>query len=383
LQALRLFSRNFYLTFAVNFTVYLIYYLTTILCVEYAISELGADIAEAGLAAGIFVFAGFAGRIIAGRLSLSLKNKTILYGGVFLSLISTLLYLMPVPIFVFVLIRFLHGVGFGLASNAASAIAAILFPLKHRGEGLGYYMLSVTLATAAGPFLGLYLAQITSYKNIFTLGMLLTLFALTAIYFIKAKENSSAPKHAGFSFADFFEKSAVPMGLLGAVIGLCYAGVLNFLSPYLKEINSISAGSYFYIVYAIFILLARPFIGRATDQKPHAVMIFLMLAFAVGMFIFSLASSPMMALISAAFIGIGYGSFISSAQAITIKAVQASRIAMATSTFLALFDIGMGAGSYLLGALLSVINYHMLYEILTLLILGCAGIYALFMRKSR
>lgn len=54
------------------------------------------------------------------------------------------------------LVRLMHGIAYhGLSSTATGTIVANIIPASRRGEGIGYYMLSSTLATAIGPFLGL------------------------------------------------------------------------------------------------------------------------------------------------------------------------------------------------------------------------------------
>lgn len=59
----------------------MVFFLFTIIVVEYAMTFLQATASQAGLAAGIFVFSGFAGRIAAGRCAVWLGLKPLLYIG--------------------------------------------------------------------------------------------------------------------------------------------------------------------------------------------------------------------------------------------------------------------------------------------------------------
>ena len=63
----RIFTKDFIVNFFINFNVYMVFFLFTIIVVEYAMTFLQATASQAGLAAGIFVFSGFAGCIAAGR----------------------------------------------------------------------------------------------------------------------------------------------------------------------------------------------------------------------------------------------------------------------------------------------------------------------------
>ena len=82
-------------------------------------------------------------------------------------------------------IRLVNGIAVGIASTATGTIIAQILPATRRGEGIGYYSMSTTLATAIGPFLGLMLAQHVSYFVIFMVCCGLGLFALIVAFTTK------------------------------------------------------------------------------------------------------------------------------------------------------------------------------------------------------
>ena len=51
------------------------------------------------------------------------------------------------------------------------------------------------------------------------------------------------------------------------------------------------------------------------------------------------------------FVGLGYGTFMSNGQAVTVKIVPVHRIGVATSTYFIALDVGLGFGPYILGAI--------------------------------
>ena len=71
----------------------------------------------------------------------------------------------------------------------------------------------------------------------------------------------------GFKLKDFFEIKAVPIFIIIAIMGFAYSGILSFMTAYAKEIDLMEAASFFFIVYAVFILISRPFTGRLLDKK--------------------------------------------------------------------------------------------------------------------
>lgn len=64
-------------------------------------------------------------------------------------------------------IRLLHRVSYGMASTAVSTIVTGSIAKERHGEGIGYFMLSITVGEAIGPFFGMFLIQHGGYAYIF------------------------------------------------------------------------------------------------------------------------------------------------------------------------------------------------------------------------
>ena len=91
-----------------------------------------------------------------------------------------------------------------------------------------------------------------------------------------------------------------------------------------------------------------------------------------------------MLLLSAVFIGLGYGTFIPSAQAIAVKVSPRNRMGLATSTFFIFADFGAGFGPFLLGFLIPVIGFSNLYILMAIVVLADVILYYfLHGRKKR
>ena len=82
------------------------------------------------------------------------------------------------------LARLLHGITLGMASTATGTIVAQIIPKTRKGEGIGYYSMSATLATAIGPFIGLYMTQHTSFQMIFSFCLALGIISLITAFFV-------------------------------------------------------------------------------------------------------------------------------------------------------------------------------------------------------
>lgn len=374
-----LWTRDFIITSLVNFFLILIFYLLMVTIAVYAVEEYEASTSEAGLVTGIFILGALTGRLVIGRSIDKIGRKKTLVIGTTLFTLTTFFYFLNFGLPFLMVNRFLHGMTLGMASTAAGTIVAQIIPMTRKGEGIGYFSMSSTLAAAFGPFIGLMLSQYSSYEMIFTVCLALGIISLVVsllVYVppVEAPPNTDLAK--GFNISEFIELKAVPIAIICLVIALCYSSVLSFINFYAMEENLVQAASYFFLVYAISILISRPFTGRLMDLKgANFIMYPAFVIFAAGLFLLSISSSSTGLLVAGALIGLGFGNMQSTTQAVAIKLTPSHRMGLATSTFFISMDAGLGFGPYLLGFIIPVIGYSSLYGALGFVVLATALLY--------
>lgn len=376
----KLWTKDFLIDATTNLFVYLAYYLLMVTITVYAIDNLHASPSEAGLAAGIFIIGSLVARIFAGRAIEQIGRKKMLYIGLFFYLITTLLYFGAHSLTFLIIIRFFHGAGFGISATATGTIVASIIPGERRGEGISYYAMSATLASAIGPFLGMFLNQQGSFNGILILSIILLAVSFVAAFFLKVPEaeltKEQLSKMKEFKLSNFFEVKALPIAIVSVFIGLTFSSILSFLSSYTREINLVDAGGFFFIVYAASIILSRLLTGSWFDRKgENFVMYPSFLLFAAGLAILSQVHQGFFLLLAGVFIGLGYGTFLSSAQAICIKVAPRHRMGLATSTFFSFIDGGVGIGPFFLGLMVPTIGFRGLYECMAVLAFACIFLY--------
>jgi MFS family permease len=362
----QLWTRDFVIDAMSNFFIYLVYYTLMVIIAVYAMDELEATPSEAGLAAGIFILAALFARIFTGSVIEKVGQKKMLYIGLGVYLSTIFLYFMITSLPFLYIIRFLHGAGFGIAATATGTIVANIIPREQCGEGVGYYAMSATLASAVGPFLGIYLNHYVSFEVILGLCVALLTVSCIAVFFLKAPEPELTEEQLNnmrkFALNNFVEFKALPIAIIGALLGFCYSSIISFLAPYSREINLIDAGSVFFVVYSVVILISRPITGRLFDKHgENYVMYPSFVMFAIGLIILSQAQNAFVLLLAGAFLGFGFGTFMSSGQAIAIMVSPRHRMGLATSTFFSLTDGGVGVGPFFLGFLVPVIGFRGMY----------------------
>ncbi|WP_191557539.1 MFS transporter [Metabacillus idriensis] len=384
--ASKLWTKDFIVVSSINFFLTLIFYLLMVTIAVFAVDEYSASTSAAGLVTGIFIIGALIGRLLIGRLIVTFSRKKILYIGLIMFTLTTAFYFFEFGLGFLLFNRLVHGITLGMASTATGTIVAQIIPASRKGEGIGYYSMSATLATAIGPFIGLYLSQHASFHTIFTFCVALGAGSLIIAFFLYVPPLDGSAKKAevrGFKLSNFVEPRALPIAFITLAVAFCYSSVLSFINFYAMDINLVSTASFFFIVYAAAVLASRPFTGRLMDKKgANFIMYPAFLLFGAGMFLLSTAGTSFIFLLSGVLIGLGFGNMQSTTQAIAVKLTPPHRMGLATSTFFIFLDAGLGFGPYLLGFVIPVTGYSTLYVILGFVVLASSLLYYFLHGKS-
>lgn len=371
----KVFTRDFVFDTFLTFFCSLNYFALLINIVGFSSSEFGASSAEAGMAAGIYVIGGLLARVLIGKYIELVGRKRMLIIGVAFALAMSVVYFAVTSLTMLYIVRLLHGMSYGVVSSCTSDIVSKLLPEGRRGEGLGYYYLSITAASAIGPLLGMTLGTIGNYDLVFSVGVITYSLALVCALLLHVPEETLTEEQVrqakSFRPENLFQFSAVPLALTVMVFYFGYSGVLSFISSYAQEIDMVEAATYFYLAVSAGTLVSRFTTGRIYDRRgPNIVMIPGYLAFIVGMVVFSQTSSAALFLCSGFVIGYGISIIFSVCQAIVVSKSPPHRYGVTSSTFSALNDLGTGLGPSVLGLLIPLAGYREMYLI-------CAGIGAI------
>jgi len=368
----KLWTKEFITLSLINFLATLVYFLLMVTIAKFAVSEFQVSTSTAGLTSSIFIIGSLIGRLGAGQFIGKIGSKKTLMFGLAGFLITTILYFVSFNILLLLAYRLLQGIAIGLVGTATGTIIAQMLPANRRGEGIGYFSLSAILATAIGPYLGLFLLeQFQGFQAIFIFNTILAIIVVVIFFFIKFPNSLSMPQQKNSNvqnneqkglLSKFIEINALPISFVALFVGLAYSGVLSFISFYTVEIELEKIGSYFFLIYAAVVILTRPITGKLLDARGANIIIYpCLVIFAIGMYAFSSASNAWMFVLAAICMGIGYGNFTSVAQAVAVKVTPRERMGLATSTFFILYDIGLGFGPFVLGKLVPSLGYRSIF----------------------
>ncbi|MGH2622680.1 MAG: MFS transporter [Sphingobacterium sp.] len=306
----------------------------------------------------------------------------------FIFAVCTLLYLGFSGIYPLLIIRLVHGIFHSISTTSHAAMAINMIPDEKKGEGIGYYGLAMSLSMVLGPALGLFLLQAFSFQVLIWVAVLFSVFSWLSTLFIPKslvwKESSAKQAKAPFKLSSLLEMKAVPVCISILVFSFSYSSLISFMAVYTAGLGIGQAAMYFFISFAISILVSRPAIGKLLDRRgPSYLMFPNLLLFALGLIVLSMSSSVLGILCSGLILGLAYGAIFPSFQTITIRLSPPENAGSATATFFLFYDGGFGLGAFVLAFIASFLGYAMMYMLVSgLVILSLLFYYFLFHRKQ-
>ena len=132
----RILTKNFVCAFVAQLSLALVMYTLMSTITEY-VSAAGAAAGIAGLVSGIYVVGGLFSRMCSGSLMERFGWKKIAMVFGFIHLLGSSLYFLTDGIVSLLIIRFIHGIGFGATMNAVMITAMAGMPKSRYGEATG------------------------------------------------------------------------------------------------------------------------------------------------------------------------------------------------------------------------------------------------------
>ncbi|WP_407416429.1 MFS transporter [Methanobrevibacter sp.] len=385
----RIFTKPFFLIFgALLFTALVMYALMSTVT-EYATS-MGSSATIAGLVSGIYVFGGLLSRIYSGNALERIGWRKIALIFMSIHFLACFLYFFVHDVNFLIVVRFIHGVGFGASANAIVTIASAILPEKRFGEAFGYFMLGTTIAIGLGPYIGGYLYDNFSSFGCFMAAMVFSAIALVCVSLIDinkydSKRKSDNRQENNYSFLEkVFEIKAIPVSFFTALTALGYVSILSFYRLYAVEVNLVDAFSWFFIIYSICLVLSRPIAGRIQDNGGDLIVCVVgIVAQSIGIFLIAFSPSYITVFICAVCLAMGFGTLNSACTTIVTRNSPENRRSYALSTFFIFCDATMGFGPALLGFFVSpATGYAPLYFIASLITLFALPISIYVLRRN-
>ena len=376
-----LWNRSFILCLFNNLFLFIFYFAQTTILPIYILNDLGGTLTQAGLAMTLFMVSSIAVRPFSGLIIEKLGRKKTLYLSETLFCVFAAAYVFADNLSALLLIRFLHGIWFSILTTVTVPIANDFIPAQRKGEGMGYFVMSVNLGIVLGPLIGLTLIQDFSYLFVTSIlaGIIFVGFIFCFMIPIQQEVKTVPTVKRRLGINDFIEKKALSVSVLALLISFSYASIMSYISPFADARGLLEYASLFFVVFAIAMMSLRPITGKIYDKKGPSYVIYPAIAlFAAGLALLSQIQTLTGFMFAAVCIGMGFGSVQPCLQTLAIQRADKSRIGHATSTFFSCYDIGIALGSLLLGMIIAQQGYSFAYLVCAGLTLLSLGFFAFF-----
>ncbi|MCT7844796.1 MAG: MFS transporter [Lactobacillus iners] len=348
----------------------------------YALS-LGADSILAGIIAGSMSIVSIFLRPIAG-------NLVDLYSKYCLSLIGGILILIGVSGYwlvntsgLLILFRLINGTGFVLATICMTTWLAFLVPRRFVGEAMGFYGLMNALAMAVAPLIAINSYKVIGYRYSMMIASLAAVIMLIMIKFVK---NHAIPQNKlslkNIKHIRIIQKDTIPVALLMLFFSIPYFATQADLVEYVAMRKlSVSVG-YFFLIYALSLLIIRIWLKRFFDTIAFGFWFWLSLI-AMIIFLISMAfmKNNFIMLIAAVALSIGYGVIYSINQTTALLLSPLDQQGLASSTVYLGLDLGMASAPILGGIIASTIPHFYFYPIMLIMVPFVLVIYFIYRKK--
>ncbi|AJY76145.1 MFS transporter [Paenibacillus beijingensis] len=385
----KLWTRNFVLFTLSNLLVYLNLQMTTVSLPAYVSQRFGAGSVTVSLIISIFAVSAILTRFFVGKALETTGRKKLLYAALICLLISTAAFYWLPSVLLFILFRFISGIGFGIATTAFGTMVSEIVPARRMGEGMGYFGLSTGLSMALAPVVGIWLLLQYGAPGLFGVATILVIAAVPLIWSIKSappiRSAPPAPLRTSGMPAWMDRSIAFPC-VLNLLLSFTYGGLISYMTLFGTEIGVSNVG-WFFLCNALLVILVRPFSGQLFDRKGHQAVLPLggLMVFA-GLLLLSSAHSLTVLLLSSVCYGIGFGTLQPSLQAWTINRAHPRLRGAANGAFFNSMDVGIAVGSLSLGVIAANSSYAMMYRasaLMMVLFLTVYGWSLLQGKKSR
>ncbi|MGU3470952.1 MFS transporter [Paenibacillus sp. D51F] len=322
------------------------------------IQQMGGNESQVGLAMGAFMLSAVAFRPLVGGLLDRYGRRPFIVGGLILFTLAMYMYNWVGGIIMLMGLRILHGMTWAVSTTATITAVTDIIPSARRGEGMGWFGTSMTLAMAVGPMAGIWVAESRSYSSLFLLAVALAAAALLLMAGANLPFQPASPARR----IEWFEKSVLPVAGSVFFLFVAYGGITTFVPLFAKSLQ-VNSGTFF-LVFAATLALSRPLSGKLSDRYGERIVIMPALAATIGaLIVLSLSTGLTGILVSAVLYGIGFGSAQPAFQAATIRLARPDRLGVANASLTAANDLGIGLGAIALGWISQYASYQALFAV--------------------
>ena len=364
----RLFNRNFLLVLAGNFLLFFAFFTILPVLPLYMQETYNATHTEIGVVLSLYTVTALIIRPFAGFMldSLPRRPMQLIFYGAFALIFCT--YIIPGGVVLFAILRALHGLIFGCITVSNRTVAIDVLQSSRRNEGIGYYGISNNLGMALGPTISFATYNIFgSYDALFLCAFIACALGFLMVSLVKMPQKaqllSERPKQQPISLDRFFLVKGIHESITFMLLSFSYGILSTYLAVYARdEVGIENSTGPFFMLMALGLISAR--ISNGPHLRKDRVIQLVtagMLGLFIGYAIFIFVSNEIIFYASAYILGFSYGMICPTVQTMFVNLAPNNRRSTANSTYLTSWDVGVGIGVVIGGAIADVHSYRAAY----------------------
>lgn len=359
---LRLWNREFVIITLTNFFLACSFNLLMPSIPLYITEQLHVPQTQTGIVLSSYAIALLLIRPFSGYMVDMFSRKGLLIIGSLLYALSFAGYFYATTVMLFVVVRFVHGLWWGLATVSTSTVSIDVIPSARRSEGIGYFGTFNNIAMAIAPFIAIHIYYNNGFQMLLWWAVAMAALGVLIASFIKLPFKRPVEKPV-LSMDRFFLIKSWPIFLNQLLPSFAWGTIGPFVAQYGLEINIQNPGIFF-AFWAGGIMASRIFAGRMVDRGYiHHINLIAFVLIAVSLIAFSVFHNFLAYCASGLFIGIGYGMLFPAMQTLYVNIAGHGKRGTANATYMLSFDLGLAIGMLAGGFISGVMGFSEVYLI--------------------
>jgi predicted MFS family arabinose efflux permease len=320
---------------------------------------LGFKEASIGLLVGAFSVSSLIFRPFIGRALLKISERSFMITGALIYAFSSFAYLLAFPFWPFLTVRVIQGVGLACFSTSSFTLIANISPEAHRGQSLSLFYLATNMAFALAPSFGVWIMNLFDFSILFLICAGLSLWSLFFTFKLKKRKVEPSGKQS-FQEQPFLSWEALPPAIMAFMVNIVWGAVTAFFPLYALN-HGVTNPGLFFAAFGIVLILGRAFGGRLLDiYEKERIILPCLITSIISMPILAFSTTLPMFILAAVIWGMGNALLYPALIACALDQAGSSH-GPTMGTFTAIADLGMGMGSVIMGIILQLTNYQIMF----------------------
>lgn len=366
----KLITSNYCCILAANFLLFFAFYLILPVLPFYLTEVFHTGNAVVGIILSCYTIAALCIRPFSGYLLDMLARKPLYLVAYFIFTAIFAGYILAGVLSLFVMLRIVHGLAFGMVTVAGNTIVIDITPSSRRGEAVGYYGLMNNTAMSFGPMVGLFMHDTCSFETIFLCSLISGSIGFLMACLVKTPAKQPV-KSEPISLDRFVLIKGIPAGLSLLLLSIPYGMTTTYVAMYAQQIGISLSSGLFFTFMAAGMAVSRMFSGRQVD-KGRTVKVITLGLYLVCFCFFALAAcqtlmawnpdfTNLLFFTIALLLGIGFGTMFPAFNSLFVNLAPNNKRGTATSTYLTSWDVGIGIGLMSGGYIAQITTFNMAY----------------------